>query len=386
MQKTILYFFTIGLLFFAPDALIAQTAEPEFRFTHGPYLQEVSETGVTILFSSSSPAFSWVQITDRSGKSKNYHDIRHGMKQANNTFNSIRIEGLTPATNYQYSIFSAQIKKFEPYSVVYGDTIQQGTFQFSTLNKNADKLTFIETSDIHGNNEKLEKLLMNAGVATADMVIYGGDMIDYFATEDQPFDGFLDKSVELFAKEKPLVYTRGNHETRGRYSRDLYRYFPRQDHRYYYCFRQGPAFFIILDSGEDKEDTHPVYAGLNNFDEYRQEQANWLKELIKSEEFKKSPVKIVVSHIPPLPNEKWHGPQHASEQWLPILNKAGIDLMLCGHTHKFAHLPAKSDLNKFPVIIGSNQTATRVEINRKNIDVKVFDSDNKEIDHIVINK
>lgn len=379
-------FLSFILLFLALNSVVAQPAEDNFQFTHGPYLQEMTQTGVTIIFTTNNPALSWIQITDNKGKSRNYYDISHGMKQANNTFNSIRIDGLLPASFYCYSIFSAEIKKFEPYSVIYGDTIQKGKFQFSTLNKSADKVTIIETSDIHGNNEKLEKLLRQTSIETADLVIYGGDMIDYFAKEDQPFYGFLDKSVELFAKEKPIFYTRGNHETRGRYSRDLFRYFPRQDNRYYYCFKQGPAFFIVLDSGEDKEDAHPVYANLNNFDEYRTEQANWLKEIINSNDFKKARIKIVVSHIPPLPNEKWHGPQDIFEKWVPILNQASIDLMLCGHTHQYAYLPAGSGACKFPIIIGSNQSAMRIEITKKNIDATIFDTSSTLIDHVVINK
>lgn len=44
--------------------------------------------------------------------------------------------------------------------------------------------------------------------------------------------------------------------------------------------------FVVLDCGEDKPDDFPVYAGLNDFDSYRSEQARWFAELIRSKEYR----------------------------------------------------------------------------------------------------
>ncbi len=40
-----------------------------------------------------------------------------------------------------------------------------------------------------------------------------------------------------------------------------------------------------MDTGEDKPDTHPVYNGLADFDQYRSEQAQWLQKEVQSDEF-----------------------------------------------------------------------------------------------------
>ena len=55
---------------------------------------------------------------------------------------------------------------------------------------------------------------------------------------------------------------------------------------------------VMIDCGEDKPDTIPAYAGLLDFDNYRSEQATWLKELVKTKEFKKAKYRIVISHYP----------------------------------------------------------------------------------------
>jgi acid phosphatase type 7 len=380
-----------NLIFIIPFLIVtagtlAQNDSEKFRYSHGPYLQEVTETGATIIFTTNKPAFSWVEVIDKSGAIRKISDSKHGMKSANNTFNTIRIDGLKGASGYSYSLVSKEITKFEPYSVKYGDSIRSGQFRFKTLNITSDKLSFIELSDMHGNNEKLAKLLKNSELNSAELVIYCGDMVDYLAKEDQPFTGFIDKSVELFAGEKPMIYTRGNHETRGLYSRTMFNYFPRSDNRFYYAFRQGPVFFIILDSGEDKEDTHPVYAGLNSFDQYRADQAEWLKEIVRSKEFIKAPYRIVISHIPPDSGSKWHGESEVSRLWLPILNKARVSLMLCGHQHRYSYnLPGKMG-NSFPILIGSNNSAARIDADKKQIAIKVVSTDGKALDNILIRK
>lgn len=258
------------------------------------------KSGASIVFTTSQPSFSWVELTDDNGHSQAFYNIEHGVKMANNTFHIIRFDNLSPAKIYAYRLFSKEITKFDSYSVVYGDSITSDSFSYSTLNATADEVTFIEMSDMHGNNDKLDKLLQHADVQSADMVIYAGDMIDYYATEGQPFHNFVDESVERFASKKPFWLVRGNHETRGRYSRNLFRYVPGEDGRYYYTVKQGPALFIFLDSGEDKPDDHPVYAGLNDFDNYREIQAAWLRQVVASDEYKEAPYRIVVTHIPPL--------------------------------------------------------------------------------------
>ncbi len=56
-------------------------------------------------------------------------------------------------------------------------------------------------------------------------MFYTGDSIHYY-DDAQIFDGFLDASIDNFARETPLVLVRGNHETQGKYARAFYDLFP----------------------------------------------------------------------------------------------------------------------------------------------------------------
>ena len=180
-----------------------------------------------------------------------------------------------------------------------------------------------------------------------------------------------------------MYYTRGNHETRGSFATAFQDYFsPKQEH-IYYTFRQGPVCFVILDSGEDKPDSDLEYAGINVYDQYRTEQAEWLKGVLESKEYKEAPFKVVVCHIPPFGG--WHGDQEVLDKFIPLLNNAGVDIMLCGHLHRYIRNEAKDGV-KFPVIVNSNNTVLKAEAQNNKLSIKVLDQDGKEVDKLIVNK
>jgi hypothetical protein len=129
------------------------------------------------------------------------------------------------------------------------------------------------------------------------------------------------------------------------------------DDRYYFAVTAGPARLIFLDGGEDKPDSHPVYAGLNNFSEYRRAQAAWLKDEIQSEPFKQAKYRILIHHIPrPL---VFPGRQGTSAQ-ASIVGEDQIDLAICGHTHSYSYTPAERTRNAYPWMIGGGPSSGTV--------------------------
>ena len=92
----------------------------------------------------------------------------------------------------------------------------------------------------------------------------------------------------------PIFATRGNHENRGSFSPSFLDYFPTSTGEVYYTFRQGPAYFVVLDCGEDKPDSDIRYYGLSTTDAYREQEARWLKGVVESEEYRAAPLHIVV--------------------------------------------------------------------------------------------
>ena len=56
---------------------------------------------------------------------------------------------------------------------------------------------------------------------------------------EEPYASFLNKSVELFASEKPFYMLRGEGETRGDISRHFRDYFPTRSGRLYNAYPDG---------------------------------------------------------------------------------------------------------------------------------------------------
>lgn len=355
---------------------ITVTAQTDgYKFNHGPYLQGLSYDDVHIFFTTSEKGFSKVQVR-KTGSSdvKDYVTVNNGQIEAYNTMNAIKVDGLEPATEYEYRLVSKEMKEFLPYKVTYGETIESSWYKFRTLDPAAKSFSFVTVADVHGDSQKLKKLLAQMPMEQAQMVFFNGDVISHFENENQVYDGYVDACVEVFAKEKPFVLVRGNHETRGNMAREYYKYGYRKDGKYYGLYPVGETVVVMLDCGEDKPDSHEVYAGINAFDKYRQEQAEWLKKAMRSDEFKNAKRKIVMIHIPPISlhdasYDENHGARHITELFMPILNSAGIDLMICGHTHWSKFIEKGQEGNNFPIVIDDNKSASFVTSSQKGIEV-----------------
>lgn len=351
----------------------------QFNINHGPYLQEVTADGASFNFTTSYPAFSSIELKQEGNThSKIYFHTEYGMHAAYNTFHSIRAEGLEPGSTYQYRIQTKEMREFQPYKIVFGDSITSQWYTFKTVNPNGKGGSLFIASDIHNDAAKLKTLLELCEYKTCDAFFYAGDVMNYMENDETPFKAFIDTSVEMFATSIPFELVRGNHETRGKMARVYPKLFPKKDGKIYGSYRIGDIMIVMIDCGEDKPDNIPAYAGLLDFDNYRSEQAEWLKRLVKTKEFKKAKYRIVISHYPTVnaftDQPINHGCNDLTHKLLPILNDANINLMISGHTHKYAFHETNSAGNCFPVIVGSNQSATRLDIQEGKIKAKVVDS------------
>lgn len=358
------------------------------RIISGPYLQNVTDNEATVVWRTDKPATAWVEVapddhTDFYACERPRHYSTKIGRATVDTLHKVTLKGLSPDTRYRYRIFSEEVIDMVPWHVNYGgiaasDIWQHKPYKFCTLNSNGESINFKVVNDIHGDKETMTKLLENVDNENTDFVIFNGDMVSWMNSEHQVFDDFINRSSRVFASEVPFFMVRGNHETRGLWCNEYMRYFPSTTGMPYYTFKDGPVFFIVLDSGEDKPDSDIEYSRTSFFDEYREEQAKWLREVVASDDFKNAPYKVVISHMPPVITE-WHGLIHAKQQFLPILNEAGIDLMLAGHFHQFIYTEAGEKEPNFPIIINSNKDVLDVNADRQHIKVDVRDTDGKVI-------
>ncbi|MBQ2107419.1 MAG: metallophosphoesterase, partial [Bacteroidales bacterium] len=99
-------------------------------------------------------------------------------------------------------------------------------------------------------------------------------------------------------------------------------------------------------------------------------------------EFVNAPWKIVLIHIPTISHiTPWYTQQWLCDNVLPVLNEAGVDLMLSGHHHKYIYVTpgAEGNKNAFPILVNSNVDRLDCSVTAKSINIKIINQEGKEI-------
>lgn len=380
-MKNLTFFFSFLI---ASVSLIAQ----KFEITHGPYLCDMTQDAVTIVWTTSKPALSWVELANEGNDSfyaterPKYYETAAGRIMNHKTNHAIRITGLEPGTTYRYRIFSREVlyrgsDMKTQYGLISTSSAGNKEFTFTTFPSNSQDISFVFYNDVHERDSIMRSISKNVDFTKHDFVVFNGDMSNYMNTEDRMYKGYIDVAVELFAKNTPIMYTRGNHETRGPLSHEVINYFPTSSGEFYQLYMVGDVAFLVLDGGEDKPDSDIEYGGTAHYDAYRIKQAKWIENIVEQDKFKNARARIVILHIPPMIDD-WHGNMHLRETFMPILNKANIDLMLSGHTHRYFFEPAGSSAT-FPTIVNDNQSIGECSITSDKIIVTLTGENGKNL-------
>lgn len=327
-----------------------ESAESLFRT--GPYLQNVSGTEATVMWLTTVPCYSWVEWGTTEALDEKAYMIVDGQVTANNTLNKIVVTRLKPGQHYFYRICSREITKYGPYKVEWGRNQYTEVKSFETADPASHTLKCVFFNDLHDYLPTFKALTGQLEGIDYDLSIFNGDCFNDPSHEEGVLNSLKVYNQGIHAAEKPVIYLRGNHEIRGAYSRQWPSLVSNPGGKQYFALSRGPVRFIFLDCGEDKEDSHWAYSGLNDFEGFRREQAEWLKVEIEKPEFKNAKYRVLVHHIPiyglkPDSFNPWQ------KLWGPILNSAGIDMSIHGHTHRVAVHPPKSvGDHTYPLIIG----------------------------------
>ena len=358
--------------------------QPSVRIAHGAYLQQVTDDGFTVVWTTTINAASWVEVAPDDGshfyaaERPKYYDSHIGKRRIGR-LHRVRVEGLAPGTTYRYRIMQQGVlcdqgNKRVVLGEGYGsDILKHKPYTATTLDEKKDQTEFWVVNDIHAQDSIFRLLLEGAEKAKPDFVCFNGDMTTSIDAESELMDHYLTSSSELFASDTPLYVARGNHENRGTFAMEWMNYFPSSTGRPYFSFRQGPVYFIVLDSGEDKPDSDIRNMDLMRSDDFRAEEAEWLARVVEEPDFKSAPVRIVFCHMPPAPGG-WHGGSEVARLFVPILNRAGIDLMLSAHIHRYKFWDKGENGCDFPVLCNPNLTRMDVKADARNIDVKIYDA------------
>jgi len=321
----------------ADDATTAAT-----QFELEPYVNRYWDGGASILCVTKSPARVRVEYGPQNDLKHTAYDIRNGMiLAAGVTRHCIRIDNLDPKGDTYYRVAAEPLTKFKTYyGSEYGPEFASDIRPLPLLAATDKSCRAIVMNDTHNRDALIGSALAQTD-GKFDLAIGVGDIINDPPSEERTIS--LMRNIHARLRDIPFLLVRGNHECRGEYANRLDKHYDLPDGKFYGAFTAGPIRFIILDDGEDKPDDNVSYSRLAMFEQYRAEQAEWLKREVNRPEFKQAAHRVVLIHIPLYFDEsdlnKWTC-HTLRERIMPTLTESGIDLVLSGHTHRSRHIAA----------------------------------------------
>lgn len=327
-----------------------------------PYLQNPTPEGITVMAQTRGQAHCFVEYGTDTLHLERAQTLVGGQAACHDTEQKIRLDGLTPGHTYYYRVCAREIIANHAYSKTFGDTLRTPFYRFSLPAADTGDFTALIFNDLHDYGQTVKAMGALADSIPHDFVICNGDCLPEPRDREHAIRLIQSLSVNFGGAERPIFFIRGNHEIRNAYSSGMPSLLDPPGGRTYGAFSWGDTRFVVLDCGEDKPDDTWVYYGLNDFEGFRKEQADFLEKDLKSKSFKGAARRILVHHIPLWGNTDDYQPCNAL--WRPLLKNAPFDLSCCAHTHEFAFLekgspdsakPADGEVKTgcpFPVYIG----------------------------------
>ena len=275
----------------------------------------------------------------------------------------VRLENLKPATKYWYRTITTPFVDYQNiYDAKLGEPVVSATYTFTTLGADA-RAHFCMMTDTHAQWKPFGMIVKKIKELAPAAVVWNGDATNTTQKKETAVEIFLDPPVadRDYAASIPVLFESGNHDFRGSWiSKKEEVMQPRHpaerrgdqwDLKWNFAVRLGDLALVGMDTGEDKPDGHPKWFGLANFEPYRRAQAAWLAEQFARPEIASAKFKVLFCHIPLFaakdhpdyphdgvkidPHDYAYWSRECHDLWVPILEKAGVQLVVCGHKHRF---------------------------------------------------
>lgn len=355
----------------------------------GPYVQCMTETSFTVIWTTDVDAVAWVEVAPDDGthfynkERDKYYDARGNGVFPIGKIHKVVVDGLEPGSTYRYRVMNRGVIAYNgsgnvQYMHGSGTDVYKGEpHKITTFKEDYDTIRFDLYNDIHGKDSLFNRILSGAR-DNRDFVFLNGDMTSNISNEELIPMMYLGSVAKSLNGGLPLFASRGNHELRGRDAIKWLNYFQTTTGTPYYSFSIGDFFFVVLDACEDKPDSDIEYSGIVASKPYVERQGRWLKEVIASEECRNAKVRIAFCHVPP-ESKGWYGAAQMCNILVPPLNEAGFDAMFCGHIHRWRVAEPDGSISNagFPVICNPNMERMEVTATEDAIEISTFDTDGK---------
>lgn len=309
--------------------------------TRGPYLQVATSNSIIVRWKTNEPDVSFVRYGSQPGKLDQLAGNDHRTRE-----HIVTLTGLKPQTKYYYLIEG------------FKDTLQgDANNHFTTFPLPGEEGKFrVGIFGDCGTNHDIQRAArdqfekyLGDDLLTAWILL--GDNAYSWGTDEQFQKNFFDQYQKNLLKKSPLYPAPGNHDYRDEpYASeiaqrsgeiDYYKIFsmPTKGEAggvashtsAYYSFDIGNVHFLSLDSHGSEE------AGRRLFDTTGT-QVQWVKQDLEAN--KNKDWVVVYWHHPPYSMGSHNSDTETQmrkirENFLPILERYGVDLVLCGHSHSY---------------------------------------------------
>lgn len=292
----------------------------------GPYLQWPTETSITIMWETSEPASSAVEIlmaerihSGYQGNFKKPERLLATVKEKEySTIHQITIQNLESSTLYFYKIRSSYEKR----------EIESGPHPLKTAVQRGEPFSFVVTSETGGySGFDQSKGQINRNIFNQmqryrpDIALFIGDIVNNGNNYEDWDEYFFGPGKDLLTST-PFYTCLGNHEDNASWYYDFFAY---ESPKNYYAFHYGDAHFISLDSTDFiNRETYPHSSGKM---EPGNEQFDFLIRQLQSTSAK---WKIVFFHYPPYVSGGYQ--VEDLQKLCPLMEQYGVDLVFNSHT------------------------------------------------------
>jgi len=307
------------------------SSSSRLQLTRGPYLQSGTNSSIIIRWRTNQPTESRV-IYGIDAEDLNENKI----SDTKTTEHEVFIDGLTANTKYYYNIGDSES--------LFINTDHSYYFKTSPMQGYNESVRIWAIGDFGSGDEVAEDVrkgyMKYRGDKHTDIWLALGDMAYFFGKDDEFQKGMFNGVYRYMIRNTIIWPTPGNHDLLNADSEsETGPYFniftvPTKGEaggepsgtEAYYSFNYGDIHFISLNSGDVPRDKHG-------------EMANWLRKDIRHDDHKWI---ITYFHHPPYTKGTHDSDKDSDsksrmkemrENFLPILEKHGVDIVLSGHSH-----------------------------------------------------
>lgn len=277
-----------------------------------------------IIFLTEKAGMGWVEI-----EGETYLDAQNGVIRCTDELHRVTVPQAVLDQAGDYAVCYQEVEERAPYFPVHGDTIRR-EYRFCPVDPDKE-LRICYLADTHGH---VAEPAACAAQKPFDVLMMGGDIADHNSCRENLWVLF-DVCSQAAQGEKPVVFSRGNHDTRGHMAEYLPSMIGTDHGNTYFSFELPGVFGLVLDAGEDKRDFHAEYGGTTCFELFRRQETKWLESVYQEGKWKKAKLRVALCHIPFVMRHK--APFDIEEElyahWTDLLNQMGIEFLISGHDH-----------------------------------------------------